>query len=212
MISSDISKTPHGHAPAKTRYHRRSAAAAAMAQVRRVATVMRCFSGATPSGFEVARSKGSEKGRAALSSEKRKDAKSGRAKPRAASRVSGGELGRRQAGRQVTRRVPLAIRRGVSTSARVSCAAPRPRDSAWLGSARLGAARRAMRGLVFTCLAQITRDVCSIGGEHAAVHRGALTFLPASRDAWKNRVLASLLALVRMEQNAGGGGRKRASA
>jgi hypothetical protein len=63
-----------------------------------------------------------------------------------------------------------------------------------------------MRGLVFTCLAQITRDVCSIGGESAAVHRGALTFLPASRDAWKNRVLASLLALVRMEQNAGGGG------
>jgi len=148
MISSDISKTPHGHAPAKTRYHRRSAAAAAaaaMAQVRRVATVMRCFSGATPSGFEVARSKGSEKGRAALSSEKRKDAKSGRAKPRAASRVSGGELGRRQAGKQVTRRVPLAIRRGVSTSTRVSCAAPRPRDSARLGSARLGAARRAMR-------------------------------------------------------------------
>jgi hypothetical protein len=79
-------------------YHR-SAAVVAAAQVRRVATAMRCFSGATPSGFEVARSKGSEKGRAALFSEKRKDAKSGRAKPRAASRVSGSELGRRQAGR-----------------------------------------------------------------------------------------------------------------
>lgn len=63
--------------------------------------------------------KGRERRNKHLSRRKgKRRAKSGRAKPQAASRVSGGKLGRRQA-----REAPSPIRRGVSTSARVSRAA-----------------------------------------------------------------------------------------
>lgn len=93
------------------------------------------------------------------------------------------------------------------------------RDSA-RGSARLGRAapRRGAR-VPLTCRAHITRDVYSTGGEqpaaarHGTARRGAARRSAprcadlfagerGARDAWKNRVLASLPVLVRMEQNA----------
>jgi len=122
------SGTPHRHAPAaRTRYH-----LGAMGQARRVA---KSSSVATTHGSEV---KGEIRNKHFSLAEKRRDAKSGRAKPQAASRVSAGELGRRQAdGLPCQSAAPC---RGVSISVRVSRAAPTVRCSRF-GTARHDAAR-----------------------------------------------------------------------
>jgi hypothetical protein len=130
--------------------------------------------------------------------EKRREirAKSGRAKPQAASRVSGGELGRRQA-----REASSPIRRGVSTSARVSRAATVARCS------RLGISA-VVRGYHLPVV-HTSHAMCVLPmANNLPAPRGALTFLPANRTATRGKIACALRCLCCT--NGAKCGRKRA--
>lgn len=177
-ILSATSGTPHRRAPAA----RKGATTLACGEAGKKGCTTRWHDAESPSER---RGEGERRDKHLSRRKGERCAKSGRAKPQAASRVSGGELGRRRA-----REAPSPIRRGISTSARVSRAATVARCS------RLGTGA-AVHGYHLPVV-HISHAMCVLPMANnltARRARGALTFLPANRTATRGKIACALRCL-----------------